>query len=49
MRIYDWQGGFSKLSKICSKERIAIYSKQQKAVPKGAQCKFSEPTAKNMR
>ena len=40
MRIYDKQGGFSKLSKICSKERSAISSKQQKVVPKGAQCKF---------
>jgi hypothetical protein len=35
--------------KICSKERSAIYSKQQKVVPKGAQCKFSEPTTKNKR
>jgi hypothetical protein len=37
------------LSKICSKERSAIYSKQQKAVPKAVQCKFSELTAKNKR
>jgi hypothetical protein len=44
-----WQGGFSKLSKTYSKEQSIIYSKQQKAVPKGAQCKFSEPTAKNKR
>jgi hypothetical protein len=29
------------LSKNCSKERSAISSKQQKVVPKGAQCKFS--------
>jgi hypothetical protein len=29
------------LSKICSKERSAISLKQQKVVPKGAQCKFS--------
>jgi hypothetical protein len=29
------------LSKICSNERNAISSKQQKVVPKGAQCKFS--------
>jgi hypothetical protein len=37
------------LSKIYSKERSAIFSKQQKVVPKGAQCKFSEPTVKNKR
>jgi hypothetical protein len=35
--------------KIYSKERSAIFSKQLKVVPKGAQCKFSEPTAKNKR
>jgi len=29
------------LSKICSKERSTISLKQQKVVPKGAQCKFS--------
>jgi hypothetical protein len=29
------------LLKICSKERSTISSKQQKVVPKGAQCKFS--------
>jgi hypothetical protein len=29
------------LSKICSKERSIISSKQQKVVPKGAQRKFS--------
>jgi hypothetical protein len=37
------------LSKFCSKERNVIFSKQQKVVPKGAQRKFSEPTAKNKR
>ena len=36
-----WQGGPSNYQKICSKERSVISSKQQKVVPKGAQCKFS--------
>jgi hypothetical protein len=36
-----WHGGPSNYQKICSKERSAISSKQQKVVPKGAQCKFS--------
>jgi hypothetical protein len=36
-----WQGGPFDLSKIRSKERSTISSKQQKVVPKGAQCKFS--------
>jgi hypothetical protein len=29
------------LSKICPKKRSVTSSKQQKVVPKGAQCKFS--------
>ena len=35
-----WQGGPSNYRKFCSKERSVISSKQQKVVPKGAQCKF---------
>jgi hypothetical protein len=35
-----WQGGPSNYQKFCSKERRVISSKQQKVVPKGAQCKF---------
>jgi hypothetical protein len=36
-----WQGGPSNYQKFVLKERSAISSKQQKVVPKGAQCKFS--------
>ena len=36
-----WQGGPSKYQKNCSKKRSVISLKQQKVVPKGAQCKFS--------
>jgi hypothetical protein len=36
-----WQGGPSNYQKIILKERSVNSSKQQKVVPKGAQCKFS--------
>jgi hypothetical protein len=36
-----WQGGPSNYQKFCSKERSIISLKQQKVVPKRAQCKFS--------
>jgi hypothetical protein len=42
-----WQGGPSSYQKFILKERSENSSMQQKVVPKGAQCKFSEPTAKN--
>jgi hypothetical protein len=35
-----WQEGPSNYQKFCSKERSVISLKQQKVVPKGAQCKF---------
>ena len=36
-----WQGGPSNYQKFILKERSVNSSKQQKVVPKGAQCKFS--------
>ena len=36
-----WQGGPSNYQKFILKERSVNSSKQQKVIPKGAQCKFS--------
>jgi hypothetical protein len=44
-----WHEGPLNYQKTCSKGHSIIYSKQYKAVPKGAQRKLSKLTAKNKR
>ena len=44
-----WHGGPSNYQKFVLRNATQFFLKQQKVVPKGAQCKFSKLTTKNKR